>query len=311
MNFNADVFYGHLIQGQLNPALCYLRQFPDQIDRLNRYEHLFEKQQLVTFPLCEELKAFMNAYQLYYRDVFYQETPPDLAADALRIRLAALISTTEAASLNDIEESAIKPMFERHDLHCLCGKTGGFHGLIIWKSTVETIYPVELPSGIHPYPVRFHSGFITKGWLDYLSFGEVSTGGWTDGDGVICCISDCYDTASEAFQVSLLKHEAQHAQDLSHHPGLSQESLEYRAKLVELIYSEQRNLLPAFAEQAGHANGHALAALRIAEEFRGIHDPAQIREKALLLLQASDAALNLYPTCDIMGLPKPLREAFS
>lgn len=72
---------------------------------------------------------------------------------------------------------------------------------------------------------------------------------------------------SESFQVSLLKHEAQHAADLARYPDMSNEDLEYRAKLVELVYSKERDLFTPFAQQAGDrnkANGHARAAARIA-----------------------------------------------
>lgn len=53
---------------------------------------------------------------------------------------------------------------------------------------------------------------------------------------------------------------------------MSSEDLEYRAKLVELIYSSKRDLLHEFAHQAGCFNrrsGHSLAANRIMEEFAG------------------------------------------
>lgn len=53
---------------------------------------------------------------------------------------------------------------------------------------------------------------------------------------------------------------------------MSSEDLEYRAKLVELIYSSKRDLLHEFAHQAGCSNrrsGHSLAANRIMEEFAG------------------------------------------
>ena len=68
----------------------------------------------------------------------------------------------------------------------------------------------------------------------------------------------------------MLKHEAQHAQDLKRDKSMSSEDLEYRAKLVELIYSSERNLLPAFVQEADASdknNGHAMAAYRIVKEF--------------------------------------------
>lgn len=65
--------------------------------------------------------------------------------------------------------------------------------------------------------------------------------------------------------MSLLKHEAQHARNLAIHKDMSSEGLEYRAKLVELIYSKESNLLEQFAQEANSldkSNGHPAAYYR-------------------------------------------------
>lgn len=51
---------------------------------------------------------------------------------------------------------------------------------------------------------------------------------------------------------------------------MSSEDLEYRAKLVELIYSKERNLLEQFLQEADNSdksNAHSLASSRIIEGF--------------------------------------------
>ena len=56
---------------------------------------------------------------------------------------------------------------------------------------------------------------------------------------------------------------------------MSSEDLEYRAKLVELIYSNERNLLERFAKEAescDKSNGHSAASDRIMEGFSKILD---------------------------------------
>lgn len=70
-----------------------------------------------------------------------------------------------------------------------------------------------------------------------------------------------------------------HAADLARYKNMSSEDLEYRAKLMELIYSNERNLLPRFVGQANQTkegNGHALAANRIVEGFN-MHLPQLCR----------------------------------
>lgn len=109
-----------------------------------------------------------------------------------------------------------------------------------------------------------------KSRLDYISFGETGTGGWSNGDGLIHCVRSAYDLESEDFRVSLLKHEAQHAMDQARYRSITNEELEYRAKLVELIYSKERRILERFVRQADVTrtdNGHGLAAERIVGEF--------------------------------------------
>ena len=82
--------------------------------------------------------------------------------------------------------------------------------------------------------------------MDYLTFGKYGTGGWASEDGTIQCIESAYDFESEKFTVSLLKHEAQHAKDLKEYPDITPAELEYRAKLVELYYSRDWELLGKF-----------------------------------------------------------------
>ncbi len=137
--------------------------------------------------------------------------------------------------------------------------------------TTETVsYDVELPDSIQNYSVKLLDGFVMRSWIDYLSFGEIGTSGWANGDGFIHCVKSAWDFESESFRVSLLKHEAQHAKDLEMDKDMSSENLEYRAKLVELIYSKERNLLRKFAGEADDShkdNGHAMAAYRIMSGF--------------------------------------------
>ena len=130
---------------------------------------------------------------------------------------------------------------------------------------------MELPDCNQKYAVKFLNGFVSKSWLDYVSFGVLSTGGWSDGDGIINCVKSSYDLEDENFTVSLLKHEAQHAVDLKAYPEMTSADLEYRAKLVELIYSAKRNMLEQFsyeADSSKDSNGHAMAASKIVAEFK-------------------------------------------
>lgn len=297
MDFDESFFHGCLIKGDLPGAIAYLKQFPGQKERYYRYLSVFQDEKYPTADTDACLNGILLIYQKYYRDVFYLRIEAKQAEETMRRRFADFFSIDDpGAELSEIEEKQVAQAFRSRSLHFLGGRTAGCYGPYIWKTTEVRHYSVELPDGMEAYSVRLLDGFLSKSWLDYLSFGEIGTGGWADGDGMISCIKDSYDLSSESFRVSLLKHEAQHAQDLSKHPDMPSAQLEYRAKLVELIYSGERNLLTQFVHEADASdvkNGHAMASDRIIKEF--------VRESD----RRADE-LNRMPTAEIQTIAKNL-----
>lgn len=269
--FKKNIYYGYIIKGDLSGAISYVKQYPEQAELFNRFMDVFEQEQYITYEVDACLNEILTIYQQYYRDAFYLCIDKEKAADKLRSRLAAFLRVSdESAEVDDMEENQIAEAFQSRGIYFMGGKTGGYYGPYIWRTTETKTYEVELPDGVQTYTVKLLDGFITRSWIDYLSFGEIGPGGWTDGDGIINCVKSSYDFDSENFKVSLLKHEAQHAKDLAACKEMSSENLEYRAKLVELIYSSERNLLERFVQEADssdESNGHASASDRIAEGF--------------------------------------------
>ncbi|MBD5134011.1 MAG: hypothetical protein HDT38_06025 [Clostridiales bacterium] len=273
-DFSKKIYYGYLVKGDLIGAINYVGRFPEQAELYDRFMAVFEREQYAAYEVDAELNGILAIYQRYYRDVFYLGIGREEAEEKLRAGLAAFLGIEdERAELSELEQNQIAEAFRSRGLHFLGGRTSGYYGPYIWRTTENKTYEVELPDGIQTYPVKLLDGFIVKSWIDYLSFGEIGPGGWPDEDGVINCVKASYDFDSENFTVSLLKHEAQHARDLAVDPNMSSENLEYRAKLIELIYSEERNLLERFAQEADGAdksNGHALASSRIVDGFARI-----------------------------------------
>ena len=268
--FCPNVYYGYIIKGDLIGAISYVRQFPDRAELYKRFTAVFEQEKYRIYEVDAYLNEILAVYQKYYRDVFYLCIGKEKAADKLRAALAAFFGINDGTELCEIEQNQTAEAFQSRGFHFLGGKTSGYYGPYIWRVTETKSYEVELPDGIQTYSVKMLDGSITMSWLDYLSFGEISPGGWTDGDGIINCVRSSYDFDSESFKVSLLKHEAQHARDLAVHKDMSSEDLEYRAKLVELIYSNERNLLERFAKEVDScdkSNGHSVASSRIIEGF--------------------------------------------
>lgn len=271
MHFNSDIYYGNIIKGDLRSAISYVKQFPELTNLYNRFMDVYEHEQYMTYEVDAELNSILTAYQQYYRDAFYLCIGQEQAANKLRDRLAVLLGIKDnSIALCDMEQNQLVKLFMNCGLHFMGGKSSGYYGPYIWRIAETVSYDVELPDGIQNYTVKLLDGFVTRSWIDYLSFGEIGPGGWADGDGYINCVKSAWDFESESFRVSLLKHEAQHARDLAMNKDMSSEDLEYRAKLVELIYSSERNLLLGFAQEADNSNksnGHAMAAYRIVKGF--------------------------------------------
>lgn len=283
-DFSENTYYGYLVKGNLLEAIDYVKQFPEQAKRYHRFQEVFEKEQYRTYEADAWVHGVLLIYQKYYRDVFYLCIDKETAANKLQARLVDFLGMDDAGlELCDLEQNQLTEAFQRKGFHFLGGRTSGYYGPYIWQTTETRVYEVELPEGTQPYMVRLLDSFLSKSWIDYISFGEIGSGGWTDKEGVINCVKSSYDFQSEAFTVSLLKHEAQHARDLSICKEMPSEELEYRAKLVELIYSTERNLLAQFAREADPSdrdNGHAAAACRILDGFaRKLHLSPEELEK--------------------------------
>ncbi len=291
--FDQNLCLAWLKKGRLRPAMEYLAQFPEQAELYRQYMSLYQQEQYLSYDVDSQLQDILLAYQKYYRDAFYLEQSPEEAAEGLRARLAGLLGAG-AASLDELEELAAEA-FRAGGFHFLGGRTGGCYGPYIWRTEELRRYEVELPESVQEYAVKLLGGFVMESWLSYLTFGLSGTGGWSNGDGLIHCVKRHYDLESESFQVSLLKHEAQHASDQSRYPGMSSADLEYRAKLVELIYSEERQLLGRFLQEADAANpgsGHGLAAERIVRGFARRQDGDGLAALPIETVRA--AALELF-----------------
>ena len=291
---------GYYIRGDMAGAMRFLEDVPELQELLDAYISIFEKENYIRYDLPDDLNAVLLIYQQYFRDVFYLRLPEQEAAASLLQKLRT------AVSLPDGDETALAEALERRfsraGWHILCGKTNGHYGPYVWKTTVPTVFSVELPDTVSRYTVNLLRDFVLRSWMDYLTFGEFGTGGWASPDGTINCVESAYDLESEKFRVSLLKHEAQHAEDMRRWPEITPPELEYRAKLVELIYTEQTNLLEKFRAEAAAdrtADSHAAASARIQEAFgtaagKGI---PEIRELARTLFVRSTAEMERkYPS---------------
>ena len=256
------------LNGDIKGAIAYMREHEEFKEILPAYVAIFENGEYRTYEIPDRLNDILRLYQVYYRDTFYCGLPEAAAADKLLTGLKALRDVPDADEVQLTER--LQVLFEAEGYHALFGKTQGYYGPYIWRDTIPTLYRVELPDKTAEYTVNILKGFVFRSWMDYLTFGRYGTGGWASPDGTINCIEQAYDFESERFLVSLLKHEAQHTIDMKQFPGITPAELEYRAKLVELHYSNDLGLLQKFLSEADESktdDSHAVASARIQREF--------------------------------------------
>ena len=280
--------------GDIRGAIAYMRCHAEFRDVLPAYTALFEDCEYRSYDVPEALNGILRLYQIYYREVFYCGAPEAEAAERLLAGLRAAVNAPDADETLLAER--LRAAFEAAGFHALFGKTQGYYGPYIWRDTVPTVYRVELPDGAADYTVNILKGFVFRSWMDYLTFGRFGTGGWTSPDGTINCVEQAYDFESERFQVSLLKHEAQHAADMRRFPEISPAELEYRAKLVELHYSGDLALLQKFlaeADETRPGDSHAAASARLRRGFADADrtDLPAVQARALELLDENTREL--------------------
>ena len=281
------------LNGDIKGAIAYMRDHEEFKDILPAYTAIFEDCKYRTFEIPDMLNDILRLYQIYFRDTFYCGLSEADAAGKLVKQLRTLLNMPNADEESLTEQ--LKSVFEANGYHALFGKTQGYYGPYVWRDTIPTVYRVELPDGTAEYTVNILKGFVFRSWMDYLTFGRYGTGGWASPDGTINCIEQAYDFESERFLVSLLKHEAQHTLDMKNFPGITPAELEYRAKLVELIYSVNLGLLQKFLSEADESrtgDSHAVASARIKRElaresvYTDQTELSRIQTRALTLLRA-------------------------
>jgi len=264
--FNNQHFLSYLIKGDLREAVRYLRYFKDQACLLDHYMRIFDQGQPVIRSFNPLIHRLDMIYQDYYRAIFWQEVDRHKAEESLFKALESFCGLSiEDLSHTDVENQ-VRDLVVTEGFNFLGGKTSPYYGPYIWEKTNREVFQVDLPSGKESYRVDMMEGFVSNSWLDFISLGRVSTGGWVGKDGVMACIRGLYDQSSLNFKVSFLKHEAQHAYDKRVFKNLKSCELEYRAKLVELIYWQGDKKIKMIASEADDTdpdNGHSLASHRI------------------------------------------------
>ena len=290
-----DTIGSFFMRGDVAGAIAFMKGIPELNEIAQAYIDIFENEHYIQYDIPDGLNRLLLCYQRYFRDVFYLHRDSE-ASEAVLLEALKKELDLPNGELEDVKNE-MTHRFNEAGYQVLFGKTNGYLGPYVWKETEPMTFEVELPEGTSSYRIHMLRGFVFRSWMDYLTFGEKGTGGWASPDGTINCVEKAYDLNSERFRVSLLKHEAQHAEDYRRWEHIGQKELEYRAKLVELIYTQETNLLAKFCSEANPErtdDSHALAAARIKDEMGELicADIAEIQARARALFSASSLEMD-------------------
>ncbi len=164
------------------------------------------------------------------------------------------------------DDSELTKVIESEGYYCKFILINGIQYLLIWDKQSQSEYSVYLPETKINVNVIFIERYVLSGASDYATFGHSQIGGWaSNNDSSLFCNKGTYNLKSEKFQYSYLKHESIHFVDLKNYPNLESADLEYRAKLIELIYCTEKTIFKRLnefiigASNESRENSHAFA----------------------------------------------------
>lgn len=235
-------FYSICLQGKVLEAIEYLRSFKDKNEDFVKLEKQFSNRflsQEESYKINSEdswIKNVLKCYLDYFRSVLTQISVEE-AEEELIFRLSNILESNKNMDLDEIE-CELEKIFKEKGYSFLGGVTSPYRGPYIWKTTRKKDFKVLLPGGERKVAVYFISDFLMLSWAHYATMGKHYSGGWAKEEGLyyVNNSNEEVDIDSAEFQVWFLKHEAQHLNDYDKYPNLNGLNLEYRAKLIELIY---------------------------------------------------------------------------
>jgi hypothetical protein len=203
-----------------------------------------------------------NIYREYWRIELLKHNPENRTDSSLYNNITEYILTNQLTNLSKDSlqktiknDSELKRIIEKQGFKVDFKYRNGFQELFIWDKETTNKYEVILPNDTIYSTVVFIESYHINGYDNYASLGSSSVGGWAIKESAtLYCNKSDYDLTSEHFTVSYLKHESLHFTDLNNYPNLSAADLEYRAKLIELMYCTEKTIYDRVIQFINGAN---------------------------------------------------------
>lgn len=275
---NADPFYARYISSAIQGDLSAARDLfeddrwknePGVLALKEQFEERFQPQHA---PATSDFAhAVVLAYRAYWRDNLLNVGAAQTHERILEQRIDELLEREGVRPLGEEDRfSQLRQSLNDRGLHVLESAAPPMRDLFVWRDESPRQFRVHLHDTPVDLEVVFIDDFAVQGWKDFASLGLATTTGWVE-DGILYCLAWAYDTESENFEVSYLKHEARHLVDLERYPQMGSEELEYRAKLTELAHANHSlfRVLKDFTAKAAQNpdSAHAMANWRVIRDL--------------------------------------------
>ena len=206
-----------------------------------------------------------NIYREYWRAELMKPLPESRTDSTLYNNITDYVLSNKLTSLskdslrkNIKDDSVLKEIIEKQGFKVDFKFRNGFQEIFIWNKESIKKYEVILPKDTLKTTVVFIESYHINGYDEFATAGESQVGGWAIKESAILyCNKGAYDLNSEKFKVSYLKHESLHFTDLNNYPNLNAADLEYRSKVIELMYCTEATIygnIGMFISGANEAN---------------------------------------------------------
>jgi len=271
--FDMDTYISICLQGDYSKLVTYLSE-TDDAELLEKYRSIIEGDTYFLQPNDESITPLLRAYEDYLKwaltnpsttKEYEQKIVETLKPFFPRAGFISKFSPKLAYLALHVH---VPRYFRKRGYHANFGTISHIPCISLWRKQTTCTEVVELPEGALQIEVVEMDGIITRCWQDYITLGRVGAGGWVTKKGCTY-FKEKYDIESDDFKVSLLKHEGQHFFDRKNHPKMKSTDLEYRAKLVEMIYLRELgtffHFLTAMADSDDRTRAHAYAERKLVQ----------------------------------------------